>query len=222
VIAIEYSALFKLQNLLRQLAEPTTENFSDKEIDSLVKKLVRAEYRANEHFSTPNAPNTYIAYIAKGLFRLYLIDQYGKEATHDFTGEGLFMSSYGAIILNKIFPMYIQALEDSEIYLLSRDEFIYLWQNDLRWKNILQKTTEFDSLELRNREMGFLLYDAQTRYAHFLDRYERYAERIKLRYTASYLGISPETLSRIRKNTTITASDAQLLHMKKDDKFLDG
>ena len=151
-----------------------------------------------EYFSTPETPNTSLAYIAKGLFRLYVIDQHGNEATHDFTGDNMFMSSYSAITLNVLAPIYIQALEESEIFVISRDNLMRFWQNDVRWKNMLQKATEYDCLELRYREMELLLYDAQTRYAHFLEYFKKYDNRIQFRYIASYLGISPETLSRIR------------------------
>ena len=191
--------LLNFSNMMRQLAEPTIENFSDEEIADLLKIMSKKTiYKIDEYFSTPTTPNTSIAYIAKGLFRLYMIDQHGNEATHDFTGDNMFMSSYAAIVLNKIYPIYIQALEDSEVYTISREKFIGLWKNDMRWKNMLQKGTEHDNLEMRWREMELLLFDAKTRYEHFLEYFLKYDGRIKLRHIASYIAVSPETLSRIR------------------------
>ena len=191
--------LLNFSNIIRQLAEPTIENFSDEEIVGLLKITSKKTiYKIDEYFSMPTAPNTSIAYIAKGLFRLYMIDQHGNEATHDFTGDNMFMSSYAAIVLNKICPIYVQALEDSEVYTISREKLIDLWKNDIRWKNILQKATEYDNLEMRWREMELLTFDAKTRYEHFLEYFAKYDGRIKLRYIASYIDVSPETLSRIR------------------------
>jgi CRP-like cAMP-binding protein len=60
--------------------------------------------------------------------------------------------------------------------------------------------TKLDCIKLMKREFGFLLDDAKTRYLNFLEDYKSFAERIKQRDVASYLGISPETLSRIRSN----------------------
>jgi len=129
--------------LIKQLAEPATNNFSDDEVEGFVKLLKRIEYKTGEFFSTPEAPNPSIAYIAKGLFRLYRISKNGDEATHDFTGDGIFMSPYSAITLGVISPAYIQALETSEVYTISRDEFMLHWEKDVRWKNVLQKYTEY-------------------------------------------------------------------------------
>ncbi|MCL2578694.1 MAG: Crp/Fnr family transcriptional regulator [Oscillospiraceae bacterium] len=195
---MDNAALLSVGNLLKQLAEPIAENFSDKEIADFSKRLSRVVYKADEYFSTPNIPNTSLAYIAQGLFRLYFIDKDGNEATHDFTGDGMFVSSYSAITLDVLAPVYIQALEESEVYAMSRDEFMHYWRSDVRWKNVLQKYSEHDVLELRYREMELLLYDAPTRYAHFKEYFKKYDNRIQLRHIASYLGISPETLSRIR------------------------
>jgi CRP-like cAMP-binding protein len=73
-----------------------------------------------------------------------------------------------------------------------------MWEVDVKWKDLLQKHTELDCLKLMKREFGFLMDDAKTRYLNFLIDYEPFAERIKQRDIASYLGITPETLSRIR------------------------
>jgi len=77
--------------LIKQLAEPITDNFSDDEIAGFALQLKKVEYKTGEYFSTPEVPNSSIAYIAKGLFRLYRISKDGNEATHDFTGDGMFM-----------------------------------------------------------------------------------------------------------------------------------
>ncbi|MDR2570696.1 MAG: Crp/Fnr family transcriptional regulator [Oscillospiraceae bacterium] len=200
-IGMDDITVLNFGTLIKQLAEPTINNFSDDEVESFVKLLKRVEYKIGEFFSTPEAPNPSIAYIAKGLFRLYQIGKDGNDVTHDFTGDGMFLSSYSAITLDVISPVYVQALETSEIYAISRDEFILYWENDIRWKNVLQKYTEYDCLELRYREMELLLYDAPARYKHFLEYFKKYENRIQQKYIASYLGISPETLSRIRNMT---------------------
>lgn len=176
-------------------------NFSDipdEDIDLLAGLATKSIYKIDDYFSTPNTPSTSIAFVAKGLFRLYVIDKDGNEATLAFTGENMFMSSYGAVILNQIRPIYIQAIEDSEIYTISRTTLIRYWETNVNVKDILHKVTELDCIRISKRELGFLLHDAQMRYYTFLNDFPKYANRIKLRYIASYLGISPETLSRLR------------------------
>jgi len=194
-ITIESNALL---NLKRQIAEFA--GLQEEQIDVFFKSTKNEIYKRNEYFSTIENPSTSVAFIAKGLFRLYIIDREGNEATLNFRAENMPMSSYGAILLNKLEPVYIQALEDSEIYTIPREDFVKFWEADDKMKGIFQKFTEIDCLQLRKREFSFLQDDAKTRYLNFLQDFSSYAARIKLRYVASYLGITPEALSRIRSS----------------------
>jgi CRP-like cAMP-binding protein len=171
---------------------------SEDEIENLVKITTKNIYGKHEYFSTPEKQSKDLAFIAKGLFRFYIYDRDGNDATLGFTGETVFMSSYSAVLFDKLQPIYIQALENSEIYTVPRAEFLNLCKNCYKWKDLLQKITEIDCLRLRKREVDFLLYDAKTRYLNFLEEYNQYANRIKVKYISSYLGMLPETLSRIR------------------------
>jgi len=192
-------ALLGLRELIKQLI-----NIPEEQIDipeALFKKIT---YKQNDFFSTPENPSTFLAFVVKGLFRQYIIDREGNEFTRDFRGENMLMSTYAGIIRNQFHPLYIQALEDSIIYAIERMEFIKIWEKDNRWKDLLQNQTEIDFMRLRKRENGLLLDDAKTRYLNFLNDFQQYADRIKHRYVASYLGISPETLSRIRSTPMTT------------------
>ena len=187
-----------LLNFKKQIMEFS--RISQEEIDVFLKSTVKATYKRNEYFSTIQEPSASIAFVVKGLFRVYIIDRDGNEATLNFRGEDMPMSSYGAVLLNQMEPVYIQALEDSDVYTMPRTEFLKFWETDSKWKDILQKFTELDCSRLRKREFSFLQDDAKTRYLDFLQDFSRYADRIKLRYIASYLGITPEALSRIRSS----------------------
>ena len=171
---------------------------SEEQINVFLKSTTKKAYRKNEYFSNIEKPSTSVAFIAEGLFRVYIIDREGNEATLNFKSEYMPMSSYGAILLDKIEPVYIQALEDSNVFSISRVELIKFLENDAKLKDIFQKFTELDCLQLRRREFSFLQDDAKTRYLKFLKDFGHCADRIKLRYVASYLGITPESLSRIR------------------------
>jgi len=187
-----------LLNLKKQIVE--FGGLQKDQVDIFFNLTKKAIYKRNDHFSTIKNPSASVAFIAKGLFRVYIIDREGNEATLNFRAENMPMTSYGAIILNQTEPVYIQALEDSEVYIISRADFVKFWENDDKMKVIFQKFTETDCLQLRKREFSFLQDDAKTRYLNFLQDFNSYAHRIKLRYVASYLGITPEALSRIRSS----------------------
>jgi len=190
---MEESAKQKFKKFINQFVE-----INDDQIDLLFKKAKVYTYKQNEYFSTPDNPFPFLGFVVKGLFKQYVIDREGNEVVREFRGDNNIMACYSAVILNQFQPIYIQALEDSIIYTIPRTEFVEIWEVDIKWKDMLQKQTELDCLKLRKREFSFLMNDAKTRYLDFLKDYEPFAERIKQRDIASYLGISPETLSRIR------------------------
>ena len=175
-------------------------DIADEKLDYTRELYKKEIFKKYEHFSTIEKPSTNIGFISKGLVRIYITDYYGDEATLNFRGENSYTASYGGVILNNQQPVNIQALEDAVIYTLPRDEFVKLWETDPIWKDFLQLITEYDSLQLRKREISFLVDDAKTRYINFLNTFHSLAGRIKLRYVSSYLGISQETLSRIRSS----------------------
>ena len=177
----------------KQIKIPTERIFE------ILSESYKVLFSQDSYFSTPSKLSTQIAFVAHGLFRLYLLDQNGNDVTLAFTGENMFMSSYSAVILNKTQPVYIQALEPSEIYAIERSVLLRYCESDVRWKELLHIATEWDCLRMRKRESDFLLYDAQTRYRQFLNDFPTFVPRLQQRYIASYLGISPETLSRIRR-----------------------
>lgn len=176
-------------------------DISEEHIDIPVHLFQKITYEKNDYFSTPENQSTYLAFIEKGLFRQFLIDDQGNEFIRDFRGENMLMSTYAGIIRNQFHPLYIQALENSTIYAIERNDFVKFWEKDNLWKNLLQNQTEIDFIRLRKREFGLLLHDAKTRYLHFLNDFSQYADRIKNCYVASYLGITSETLSRIRSSS---------------------
>jgi len=77
---------------------------------------------------------------------------------------------------------------------------VYLAENNLHWQRLLRRITELDYLEKEQRESDLLFYDATERYLNFKKDHPDWDAKLQLRHVASYLGMSPETLSRIRKN----------------------
>jgi len=193
---MEEKVIRGLKTYIQQLVE-----ISDEEIVSFVQSTTKVTYKKGVYFSTPDKPYAFIGFVAKGLFRSYVIDKEGKEVVLDFVGENNIITSFESIIYDQFVPVYIQAIENSDVYTMSREEFIQFWKNDAKWKECLQKQTESAIQVSKRRYMSLLVDDAKTRYLNFLNDYKPFANRIKLAYVASFLGILPETLSRIRSSS---------------------
>lgn len=142
---------------------------------------------------------TKIAFVISGLFRYVYIKENGEEFTKGLLTENNFLSSYSAMILNRPSHFYIEALETSKILEINWPSFMSLVEKDVFWVKFLLKFVEKGYIIKEKRERELLLLDAETRYKNFLTEFPGMNQRIKQGIIASYLGIQPETLSRIRK-----------------------
>ncbi|NJK95613.1 MAG: Crp/Fnr family transcriptional regulator [Bacteroidales bacterium] len=140
-----------------------------------------------------------IAFVFKGLFRYVYINDKGDEFTKAIITENTFISSYSAMVLNKPSYFSIEALENSHLLEITWADFNQLKENDVFWVQFLMKFLERGYIAKEKRERDLLLLDAETRYRNFLTEFPGMEQRIKQGIIASYLGIQPETLSRIRK-----------------------
>lgn len=141
-----------------------------------------------------------IAFVRKGLFRYYYASEDGAEYTKGFFDRSSVLSAYDAVLEGKPSYFTIEALEDSIIESVPFDPFYQLFSADPCWTEFLVALLQKGYLAKVTRERELLLLDAGQRYQNFLERYPDLEKRVKQSIIASYLGIAPESLSRIRKN----------------------
>jgi CRP-like cAMP-binding protein len=140
-----------------------------------------------------------IAFVNSGLFRYVYVNDKGNEFTKGIITENNFISSYSAMIANRPSYFAIEALEDAEVLEIHWTDFTKLLETDVFWLRFLLKFLEKGFISKEKRERDLLLLDAETRYKNFLNEFPGVDQRIKQGVIASYLGIKPETLSRIRR-----------------------
>lgn len=144
---------------------------------------------------TPNK----IGIIKKGLFRYYYLTTTGKEFTKVFMKEGDIISAYTSMISGKPSYYTIEAIEASEIIEISYYQWNKLRISDSKWDKFLIAFLEKGYGIKEKREREFLLLDSENRYKAFLEEYPAIENRVRQHMIASYLGITPIALSRIRK-----------------------
>lgn len=141
----------------------------------------------------------YIYFVEKGLLKMYSIDKNGKEHIIQFAPESWLISDRSSLYFNEKSVYYIEAVEDSEILMLPPDFInkviegspISLEQSDI----LLQKHIK----SLQDRINSLLAETAEERYMKFIKMYPDLLLRVPQWMIASYLGITPESLSRVRK-----------------------
>lgn len=155
--------------------------------------------KKNDHFLRIDEEPEHIGLVLSGLFRLYYIDSNGKEWVKSFeTSKGL-LAAYPEIILGKASRTNIQAITDCEILTLPAKDFMAKTRGILCWEAFLRKVAEFYYIRKENREYEFLKFQAKERWELFKLAHAEIHHLIPDYHIASYLGITPQSLSRLRR-----------------------
>ncbi len=136
-------------------------------------------------------------FINKGILRTYFIKE-GKEISEYFSGINEWVNSPRSFMQRKKDIYYIDAIEDTEAYFINVNDLVYLFDNfpEMERYARLSMGTVFGHFMGRITSMRFT--SAKERYNHFQKTYSNIYHRIPLGMVASYLGMTQETLSRIR------------------------
>ncbi|MGN7764850.1 Crp/Fnr family transcriptional regulator [Paenibacillus sp. 22594] len=142
--------------------------------------------------------STEIGLIIKGIFRSYYMDKTGNDRTKYFYAEGAALFSYAAYLSQKESMYYIQALEDSEILVAKISDFEEIVEGNYQLLLLYKKMIDGVLVAKEEHASSFKLLNSTERYKQFLAAYPGLEERLKQYHLASYLGITPVSLSRIR------------------------
>lgn len=168
-------------------------------IDELAAYGKVKNYEAKQPFIREGVIPNKIGIVKRGLFRYYYLTEEGKEFTKVFMKEGAIISSYSSMISGEKSYYTIEAIEASEVIELTYFQWKKLRSTDSKWDKLLIAFLEKGYGVKEKREREFLLMDAESRYRLFKEEYPKLEKRIKQHMIASYIGITPIALSRIRK-----------------------
>lgn len=173
------------------------------EIRTLISELeyfgVPKIYQTKQLFVRAEQVPKKIGIIKQGLFRYYYLTSEGKEHTKVFMTQGDVVNSYTAMVSNSPSYFFIEAIEDSMVIEIKYDQWVKIRNNDNKWDKLLIAFLEKGYAMKEKREREFLQLSAENRYKQFLKDYPDLKNRVKQHMIASYLGITPIALSRIRK-----------------------
>jgi len=180
----------------------TLESFTaipDAEWDNIASRLYTLHVPKGACFVRAGDRPDRLAFIVSGLFRVYFVTEGGDERTLVFRDAGRIISGLSPFLGAKESWFSIESLEKAELLCIRLNGQIWEGQSEC-WKTVYAKYMEMLFVEKENREREFLADDATSRYASFRSRYPSLERRVPQHIIASYLGITPVALSRIRKN----------------------
>ena len=145
----------------------------------------------------------YLSFVSKGLLRSYHIDEKGDEHMNLFAWEGWWSSDIYSFSFNEIAQFNIDALEDSELLLITRENLeemtLQIPKMDRYFRILFQ-----NSLATKERRLvSSNSYTAKEKYIQLAESNPQMIQRVPQNLIASYLGLAPETLSRIKKNIAL-------------------
>lgn len=168
-----------------------------RDLEELLKISHIKEYRQNELICHIDEELHYVGLIMEGIVRSYYIDANGNEKTHFFHTEIYTIMDDGLFGAKKSSRMY-QPLSNVTAILFKIDDILTLIHENETFKEIYITSMENAMRYRLQRERDFLTKSATERYLEFIHDYPDFINKIKQSYIASYLGISPVSLSRIK------------------------
>lgn len=139
------------------------------------------------------------AYIVKGCFRSFYIDENGNEVILQFGIEDWWIGDLTSFHERRASLLYIEALEDSEILTLNPTTKEELFDKIPKFDRVFRLMLQRRLNALENRLIRTIAFTAEDRYLEFIRQYPKIVQRVPQHYIASYLGMTPEFLSKIRR-----------------------
>ena len=142
----------------------------------------------------------YQAFVERGMLRSYRIDEGGSEHILQFASEGWWVADLSSYLTGETSVFSIEALEDSELLLLSKPSWDTLMQRVPKFEHYFRIIIQNHLIATQKRVIQSHTETAEEMYLKFLETYPGCIQRIPQHMIASYIGISRETLSRLRKH----------------------
>jgi len=173
--------------------------FSETELEKILACFHVKHLRKKDFFLEAGKTPRYEAFITKGLVKQYVLDLDGKERTIYFAVEDWWVSDINAFLNQQPATMYIRALEDSELLVISKSDKLKLYKEVPLMDRLFRVMTQKSHAALQERMIDNLTKTADQRYLDYITKYPHIASRLNNLQIASYLGVSHEFLSKIKK-----------------------
>lgn len=182
-------------SILKHISQHVT--LSDQEKENLSSTLVYKKFRKRQYLLQEGTLCTYDYFVISGCLRQYEVSENGRENTVQFAFENWWISDWYSMIHTQPSVYNIEALENSEVFMIEKNRleqlFIEIPALETYFRKILLQA--FISLQKR---ILFLQKPAEERYQEFVKRYGWFEQRLSQQHIASFLGITRETLSRLK------------------------
>lgn len=185
------------EELTRSIREKVT--LTDHEAEVLRQLFIPKKYRKRQYILNAGDVCRHMVFVEKGLLRLFTVDDRAHEHVMQFALEGWWITDMGSFLSGESAIYNIEALEDSEVLLLTGEGMEQLISRVPVVERYFRLLMQNHIIALQRRIRVVQTFTAEEKYQKLLEIQPGIVNRAPQQYIASYLGITPETLSRIRK-----------------------
>lgn len=182
-----------LKSSIFKLIQPT-----EIEWNAFTSKLTKRQLAKDEIYLSEGDICRKIGFVTRGGLRMFYNIK-GHEACKDFQFEGQFTGSIASLVTNQPSKFSIATLEDTTLLEISSNDLLNLYDEYKVWERFGRLYVQMMFIYKEKREASLLFDSSTVRYTNLLNELPQHIQRIPLKYLASYLGVKPESLSRIRK-----------------------
>lgn len=179
-----------------------TISITDEEFEYAKTLFIPKKLRKKRFLLEDGNPCVYTTFVEKGLLRSYTIDEKGNEHILQFGMQGWWVADLYSFLTGEPSEYNIEALEDSELLLITNSSWDLLLKEVPAFERYFRILIQNNLIATQRRLMGTMSTTAEERYQKLLQHFPDIIQRVPLHMIASYIGVTRETLSRLRGQMT--------------------
>jgi len=172
-------------------------DFSDKEYESFISIAITKKYSKNEYLFNAGRSVQKLFFVKSGFMRGYRIQE-GIDVTHHFYLDNWLATDYESFLTGNKGELYIQALADTTVFEFDKTKLYAFYKSHEKFEKIRFIQAEDAYLRMVRRLKKFQCMELKERYLEFVNENPELINLVPQRHIASYLGVSPQSLSRLK------------------------
>lgn len=198
IVILPLKRVFMYDLLYKKISE--TISITDEEFEFCKTLFIPKKLRKRQYLLQEGDVNKYTAFVSKGILRSFTIDDKGTEHILQFAFEGWWMGDLYSFLTEEPSMFNMEALENCELLLITKPSWELLLQKVPAFERYFRILVQNNLIATQRRLMGNFSETAEQKYTKLINNFPECFNRIPQHMIASYLGITRETLSRIRGN----------------------
>lgn len=175
---------------------------TDDEVEMIGAVAIQKRLRKKQFLLQEGEIWKYNAFVCRGFLKAFSVDAKGEEHIINFAPENYWTGDRESLMNGTPAKLNIDAIEDTEVILIEKVNFETLCFKIPALNNLVNAILQKSFIVSQNRIQATISLSAEDKYQYFMDKFPAIANRIPQHMIASYIGVTPETLTRIRRNAT--------------------